>query len=707
MGFRAETWKDYKSISVSRGAFHGGGPNFRHAMKEVKHYGYRNIIIDCSYDNLASVLEQALQVGLMSEKHKVIVASLDLQTLDLEAYKYSGVDITGVRLVDPESPIVRHILKSLNWKLANGSHLKTEAALAYDAVQLFASGYARLRDSVKGNLKKLFCNRTETWRHGYSLSNYIRNEQIYGLSGMIKFDTAGFRTEFQVDILTLGKQGLEKIGTWKTDNGIEWILKNRVRTMKGVEKNLSNKHFIVLISLTNPYGMLTESSSIMTGNARYEGFAIDIIHEMSKILGFNYTFEVQTDNVYGELNQTTGQWNGMLGKIIAREADLAITDLTITAQRGNAVDFTSPFMNLGISVLYRKPTIAPPSLLSFLGPFSNDVWTYLIAAYIVVSILLFVIGKLCPIEWTNPYPCIKEPEVLETPFTVMDTPFFVIGALLKGSTEFAPVGTSTRTLTVVWWFFNLIIGSTYIANLAAALSTKSVVWPFKVAEELAYQTKIKYGAKKKGSTLSFFQGSTYKPYEIMYNYMKDHADEVLIEKNEEGVWKVQHENYAYFMESTSIEYITQRKCNLTQIGGLLDSKSYGIAMRKDAPYRVDLSGAVLKLKEIGIINKLQTKWWKEKRTEETCEDKVTVQVQPLNFEDVSGVFLIMISGVMLSWLVAGWSFLWNIRNLAIDNNVTYKKQIIEEMKFLAKCSSTKVIKRRKNSVETINSSNTN
>lgn len=63
--------------------------------------------------------------------------------------------------------------------------------------------------------------------------------------------------------------------------------------------------------------MLTESSSIMTGNARYEGFAIDIIHEMSKILGFNYTFEVQTDNVYGELNQITGQWNGMLGKIIA------------------------------------------------------------------------------------------------------------------------------------------------------------------------------------------------------------------------------------------------------------------------------------------------------------------------------------------------------------------------------------------------------
>lgn len=63
--------------------------------------------------------------------------------------------------------------------------------------------------------------------------------------------------------------------------------------------------------------MLKESSSMTIGNDRYEGFAIDIIHEMSKILGFNYTFEVQADNVYGSLNNMTGQWIGMLGKIIA------------------------------------------------------------------------------------------------------------------------------------------------------------------------------------------------------------------------------------------------------------------------------------------------------------------------------------------------------------------------------------------------------
>jgi hypothetical protein len=32
------------------------------------------------------------------------------------------------------------------------------------------------------------------------------------------------------------------------------------------------------------------------------------------------------------------------------------------------------------------------------------------------------------------------------------------------------------------------------------------------------------------------------------------------------------------MESTTIDYTVQRECNLTQIGGLLDNKGYGIGL---------------------------------------------------------------------------------------------------------------------------------
>ena len=46
-----------------------------------------------------------------------------------------------------------------------------------------------------------------------------------------------------------------------------------------------------------PYTMLKETSQKLVGNDRYEGFCIDLIDEISKHLGFNYTFSVSSATV--------------------------------------------------------------------------------------------------------------------------------------------------------------------------------------------------------------------------------------------------------------------------------------------------------------------------------------------------------------------------------------------------------------------------
>lgn len=53
-----------------------------------------------------------------------------------------------------------------------------------------------------------------------------------------------------------------------------------------------------------------------------------------------------------------------------------------------------------------------------------------------------------------------------------------------------------------------------------------------------------------------------------------------VSSNALGVDRVLKENgkYAFLMESTSVEYVIERNCKLTQIGGLMDSKGYGIAL---------------------------------------------------------------------------------------------------------------------------------
>ena len=99
--------------------------------------------------------------------------------------------------------------------------------------------------------------------------------------------------------------------------------------------------------------MLSESADKLVGNDAFEGYAIDLIAEIAEILKFNYTFKWVDDGAYGFRNKETGEWNGLMGELLAQKADLAITDLTITYEREQAVDFSMPFMNLGISILYK------------------------------------------------------------------------------------------------------------------------------------------------------------------------------------------------------------------------------------------------------------------------------------------------------------------------------------------------------------------
>ena len=62
----------------------------------------------------------------------------------------------------------------------------------------------------------------------------------------------------------------------------------------------------------------------------------------------------------------------------------------------------------------------------------------------------------------------------------------------------------------IWWFFTLIMISSYTANLAAFLTVERMDSPIESAEDLAKQTRIKYGALKGGSTAAFFRVSFLK-----------------------------------------------------------------------------------------------------------------------------------------------------------------------------------------------------
>ena len=77
--------------------------------------------------------------------------------------------------------------------------------------------------------------------------------------------------------------------------------------------SLANQTLTVTTIINAPYCMWRESSKSRVGNDRFEGYIVDLIDELSKMLGFKYQFKLVDDNAYGVKNES-GYWNGLIGK---------------------------------------------------------------------------------------------------------------------------------------------------------------------------------------------------------------------------------------------------------------------------------------------------------------------------------------------------------------------------------------------------------
>jgi len=123
----------------------------------------------------------------------------------------------------------------------------------------------------------------------------------------------------------------------------------------------------------------------------------------------------------------------------------------------------------------------------------------------VVSLMMYVLARFSPYEWYNPHPCNPDSAVLENIFTLSNAFWFAVGTLMQQGSDINPRAVSTRIVGGMWWFFTLIIISSYTANLAAFLTVERMVSPIESAEDLSQQTKILYGTIHLGSTYSFFR----------------------------------------------------------------------------------------------------------------------------------------------------------------------------------------------------------
>ncbi|CAG9764243.1 unnamed protein product [Ceutorhynchus assimilis] len=670
----------------------GTGPDYRPILKQIKSSEDLHFILDCKADHILEVLRQAREVKLLEDYHSYILTDLDAHSLDWSEFIGVVTNISTFRIVDPKSASAKNAGKL--WMI-DPKTIKSKTALMYDAINLFITAFRDLAQKEEIEIGPLSCEDYYVFEHGDKIFNIVKKPPKNSrsilpgyLTGPVFFDKNGQRSNIDIQIVELMKAeyGFRVTGTWNPNNptAITYKLTSEQRE-KELEKEIQRKNFKVVSRIGPPYLMtrVPEYGKVYYGNDRFEGYAMDLMAEICNILNCSYTFELVPDGKYGNYDPDRKEWNGLIGHLLNRKADLAVCDLTITYERRLAVDFTTPFMTLGISILYAKPTKEPPELLSFAGPLSLDVWLYMATSYLIISMIIFLVARLNPNDWENPHLCDPNPEELENIWNIRNCCWLTLGSIMAQGCDLLPKGVSTRMVTAAWWFFSLIMTSSYTANMAAFLTMSRMELTITSAEDLAAQNKIKYGCLAGGSTCSFFKDTNFSTYHQMWVQMESADPTVFETTNPDGVKRVltSKRKYAFLMESTNIEYESERNCDLIQVGGQIDSKGYGIAMTANFQYRKSFNEAILKMQEGGVLDLLKNKWWKEMNGGGKCSEEESSEEDELGLDNVGGAFVVLAMGIGLALIFSLCEFLWMVKKLAVNEHISFRVALEHELRF--------------------------
>uniref|UniRef100_A0A8C7JCH3 Glutamate receptor n=1 Tax=Oncorhynchus kisutch TaxID=8019 RepID=A0A8C7JCH3_ONCKI len=626
------------------------------------------IIIDCETERLTSILKKIVEHGKNAKSYHYILANLGFLDIDLTDLRKGGANITGFQLVNYTEQNVSRTIQQ--WMEVRVGNWKRFSALTYDGVKVMSTAFQNLRKqridiSRRGNAGECLANPPAPWGQGIDIQRALQQVRIHGLTGHIQFNEKGRRTNFTVSVMELAPSGPKKVGYWNEDE--KYV--STATFMRGSNDSsygLQNRTYIVTTILESPYVMLKKNHDQLSGNDKYEGYIVELAAEIAKHVGYHYKLKVVSDGKYGARDSETKMWNGMVGELVYGKADVAVAPLTITLVREEVIDFSKPFMSLGISIMIKKPTKSKPGVFSFLDPLAYEIWMCIVFAYIGVSVVLFLVSRFSPYEWhAEDYEEGNQQNQEQTnEFGIFNSLWFSLGAFMQQGCDISPRSLSGRIVGGVWWFFTLIIISSYTANLAAFLTVERMVSPIESAEDLAKQTEIAYGTLDAGSTKEFFRRSKIAVFEKMWSYMKSADPSVFVKTTDEGVMRVRKSKgkYAYLLESTMNEYIEQRKpCDTMKVGGNLDSKGYGIATPKGSPLRIPVNLAVLKLNEQAVLDKLKNKWWYDKGECGSNDSGRKDKTSALSLSNVAGVFYILIGGLGLAMLVALVEFCYKSR----------------------------------------------
>ncbi|KAM3863640.1 glutamate receptor, ionotropic, N-methyl D-aspartate 2Ca [Diretmus argenteus] len=391
-----------------------------------------------------------------------------------------------------------------------------------------------------------------------------------------------------------------------------------------------------------------------------KGFCIDILKKLSRTIKFSYDLYLVTNGKHGKL--VRGIWNGMIGEVFYKRADMAIGSLTINEERSEIIDFSVPFVETGISVMVARSngTVSPSA---FLEPYSPAVWVMMfVMCLTVVAITVFVFEYCSPVGYNRSLVSAKDPG--GPTFTIGKSVWLLWGIVFNNSVPIEnPKGTTSKIMVLVWAFFAVIFLASYTANLAAFMIQEQYIDTVSGLSDKKFQKPqeqyppFRFGTVPNGST----------ERNIRSNYPEMHSH--MVKYNQKGVEDAltslkTGKLDAFIYDAAVLNYMAGKDegCKLVTIGSgkVFATTGYGIALQKESRWKRPIDLALLQFLADGDTQKLQTVWL----TGICRNEKKEVMSSKLDIDNMAGVFYMLLVAMGLSLLVFAWEHLlyWKLRH---------------------------------------------
>ena len=600
------------------------------------------------------IVQKAIEDDVLGPQFTWILTSdISLENFDRSSF----VKLNGMLIVEPvvgnlvNAPINKTLLESAYkiWETYEPESFPSRldeidryALFAFDATWTLIQALKQLcslettHSSCLEITNTSFCFDRHVF-HSTSLMDIITNQTFLGVTGVVKFsEDVTDRTDGIYHLTKNLQHSSNKLNsvpvlfccqsngwvTYTQNNVIIWP-GNLLASPSGYA-NVVGVHLRIAIIESAPFTIVKRENEHGRKECPYTGYVPDLIETLRLRMEFIPNITLVPTNL---------TYNGLIDAIEKDDFDMVVADVTITAGRTQKVGFSSSIFDNSLRIIIREANMEPIDLLSYLKPFSFELWIALLMASIYAGFLI------CLLEYEH-NEALQDKSVSSV---IIKSMWYSIGTLLGYGADFHVRTAAGRLLTMGLYILSLVSVAAYTAKLASELTIA------KSKGDISGIDDIKNG-KLSSSRIGILTGTSVE--EFYLREISSHSRNFYPLTSFEEMYEKLLNNIidASIMDSGVVEYSTNKiYCNLTLIGKDFDKNAFGIVFPKDWLYQQAFDFHILSLRESGYLDVLKRRWFETN----VCSRSSTT-LNAMTMQSMAGLFLTF---ALISFLSI-FLFLW-------------------------------------------------